>query len=113
MALWITILPMEIKLCCRVLGTATFRNLPQIFPENRGAFFVVLIARSLLKTNNRDSRQLTPWQINVAQATPATPMWRPATNQISMAILEQDEAARKKKGVLESPSAEKMPLEIL
>ena len=40
-------------------------------------------------------------------------MWKPATNSTSMPMLDRDETARKQKGVLESPSAEKMPSEML
>ena len=42
-----------------------------------------------------------------------SPIWNSATNRISKAILAVEDAARNKKGVLESPSAEKIPLDTL
>ncbi len=54
-----------------------------------------------------------PWQIKVAHATPAIPIENTLTNKISTNILAVEEKARKIKGVLESPSAEKIPVAIL
>ena len=57
--------------------------------------------------------QLMPWQISVAQATPATPMENTVTKTTSMMILAVEENARKRNGVLESPRPEKMPVAML
>ena len=54
-----------------------------------------------------------PWQISVAQATPATPMENTVTKITSMMILAVEENARKRNGVLESPRPEKMPVAML
>ena len=65
------------------------------------------------KTTTSASTQLTPWHKNVAHATPATPISNAVTNRISTAMFDVDEQARKINGVLESPSAEKMPVATL
>ena len=49
----------------------------------------------------------------VAQATPATPQPRLATNTKSNTMLMAQEMARKRKGETESPTPWKMPLNIL
>ena len=68
---------------------------------------------SLLNTTMIANIQLTPWQIKVAHATPATPIFRDATKKIFTRIFDVDEIARKINGVLESPSAENIPVAIL
>ncbi len=57
--------------------------------------------------------QLKPWQRKVAHATPATPMPKNFTNRISIRIFAEEDRARNKNGDLESPSAEKIPLDTL
>ena len=51
--------------------------------------------------------------MKVAHATPETPILNPATKSMSAAMFATDEQARKKKGVFESPRAEKIPEAIL
>ena len=107
-------LPTEIKLCCRVLGRAIRTISPRIRPENsRARSPSMRTFASLRSTKYSASTQLTPWHRKVAQAMPATPILKTVTNRISIKILEVEEQARKIKGVLESPMAEKMPSEIL
>ena len=111
---WITRLPTEIKLCCRVLGTAMTRILRRSGREKRGAFFPDSgSVRMRLSTAMTASAQLTPWQRNVAQATPATPMPKADTNSRSMAMFAVEDTARKRKGVRESPRAAKVPVATL
>ena len=81
--------------------------------ENIFGFSSVFILLNRLKTNIRDKMQLTPWQINVAHATPATPILNTVTNTMSMPIFDREEQVRKKKGVFESPRAENIPVAIL
>ena len=109
-----TMLPTEIKLCCKVLGRAMRTISPRMRPENsRARSPSMRILLSLRITKNSASTQLTPWHRKVAQATPATPILKAVTNRISIKMLDSEEQARKMKGVLESPMAEKMPSEIL
>ena len=51
--------------------------------------------------------------MNVAQATPATPILNTVTNKISAPILAIEEQAKKINGVFESPKAEKIPVATL
>ena len=71
------------------------------------------MVRNRRNTTTIASTQLTPWHRKVAQATPATPIWNTVTNRMSTAMLEREDAARKQKGVLESPRAEKIPVATL
>ncbi|CDA67970.1 unknown [Clostridium sp. CAG:510] len=87
--------PKEMKLCCRVLGTAITTISFKSAQLKRGAFSLPSTLRSLLNTTTMASTQLTPWQRKVAQATPATPMLKAFTNQISTAILDKEDTARK------------------
>ena len=96
-----------------MLGTAIKAISLKRVHENTALFSSHLILLSLKNTNMTDNMQLTPWHINVAHATPATPMPKVLTNKISTAILEVDEAARNQNGVFESPSAENIPVDIL
>ena len=113
MTLWMMMLPTEIKLCCKMLGMAMTANRPKWFHEKIFTFPSVGIFAKRRKTTTSASTQLIPWHKNVAQATPATPMLNAVTNRISTAILDVDEQVRKINGVLESPSAEKMPVATL
>ena len=65
------------------------------------------------KTTSTASTQLTPWHRKVAQATPATPILNAVTNRMSIPMFAVEEMARKMNGVLESPSAEKIPVAML
>ena len=106
-------LPTEIKLCCKILGTATLESSPRKCQEKSLGRVSVSILRKRRNTTVIARIQLTPWHRKVAQATPSTPMPRPATNKMSMPILLTEEQAKKRKGVLESPRAEKMPVAML
>ena len=101
------------KLCCKMLGMAMTAKRPKWFHEKTGTLPSVGILEKRRKTTTSASTQLTPWHKNVAQATPATPMSNAVTNRISTAMLDVDEQARKINGVLESPSAEKIPVATL
>ena len=108
-----TMLPTEMKLCCRMLGTAITAMRQNSGKENSALFSSVSTPRRRRSTKSTASTQLTPWQRNVAHATPATPILNAVTNRISMKMLLVEDAARKINGVLESPSAEKMPVATL
>ena len=110
MMLWMTMLPIEMKLCCRMLGTATIINCCRIVLEKMGTVPSVRISYRRRITTQIANTQLTPWHRNVAQATPATPIRNAVTKRISMPMLDSDEAARNQNGVLESPRAEKIPV---
>ena len=60
MTLRITILPTEMKLCCRMLGMATVAILPSSRHENTGAFSGVSNRRNRRRTNIIASTQLPP-----------------------------------------------------
>ena len=96
-----------------MLGMAMTANRPKWFHEKMRTRPSVGSFTKRRKTTTSASTQLTPWHKNVAHATPATPMLNAVTNRISTAMLEVDEHARKINGVLESPSAEKMPVATL
>ena len=113
MTLWMMMLPTEMKLCCRMLGTAMTAKRPRWLHEKTATFPDVGIFANRRNTTTSASTQLTPWQRNVAQATPATPMSNAVTNRMSTAMLDVDEQARKINGVFESPRAEKMPVATL
>ena len=87
--------------------------LPSSRQEKMAARFSVFTPASLRRTTRIARMQLTPWHKKVAHATPATPILKAVTKRISTAMLEVEDAARKMKGVLESPSAEKIPVAIL
>ena len=53
------------------------------------------------------------WHRKVAQATPATPISKAATNSTSTAMFAVEEPARNRNGVRLSPSAVKMPVATL
>lgn len=109
---WMKILPTETKLCCKMLGMA----MRLIFSSRRkekslwgawGSFF------SRSSTAAMAHRQLTPWHRKVAQATPSTPMPPAVTKRMSTPMLLREETIRNRKGVRESPMAEKMPVAML
>ena len=106
-------LPTEIKLCCKMLGTAITVSRRSRGKEKRRLFPLPGIFFSCKATVVRASTQLTPWHRNVAQATPATPILKAVTKRISIPILAREDTARNRKGVLLSPRAEKMPVEML
>ena len=105
--------PIDIKLCCSILGIAIVAMLLNIRKEKARTRSVVFIELSLLRTTMTASMLLIPWQMNVAQATPSTFIPNAVTNRISTPMLIVDDAARKIKGVLESPRAENIPVEML
>ena len=110
---WMRMLPTEIKLCCKMLGTAMTANFRNSGQEKILAVFSVCILPSRRKTTRTASTQLIPWHKKVAQATPATPISKAVTKRMSARILLVEEQARKMKGVRESPRAEKIPVETL
>lgn len=85
--------------------------------ENTAAFPCVSIALRRLNTTTIARTQLTPWHRKVAHATPSTPLVKigesAVTNRMSIPILAREENIRKRKGVLESPRAAKMPVATL
>ena len=96
-----------------MLGTAITVSRLSSGKENTAPFSPLGIFFSRFITASNASAQLTPWQIKVAHATPATPIFSAVTNRMSMPMLEREDTARKIKGVLLSPMAEKMPVAIL
>ena len=107
------IFPIEIKDCCKILGTAILLIFPSIFQENSAALPVVSTEASLLFRVTSASTQATPWARKVAQATPATPQWKTATKSVSSKIFPMEEPIRKYSGVLESPREVKIPVATL
>ena len=101
------------KLCCKMLGTAMAASCRSTRPEKQRTLPCTGIFASRRSTTATASTQLTPWHRKVAQATPATPIRNTVTNRMSTAILAVEEAAKNRKGVRESPRAEKIPLEML
>ncbi len=55
-----TILPMEIKLCCKILGMATTAIFPSSCQENNAILSSVTMPRSLFSTTATANRQLIP-----------------------------------------------------
>ena len=99
--LWMTMLPTEIKLCWRILGTAITEKLPKCCHEKIRTFPSVRILRNLRKTTSSASTQLIPWHRKVAHTTPATPIRNAVTKRISTPMLESEEQARKINGVFD------------
>ena len=113
MTLWIRMLPTEMKLCCKTLGMAMTTNRPSSSPENSTIFPSLGNCLNRRMTTATASTQLMPWHRKVAQATPATPILKAVTNRMSTAMLLKEDTARKIKGVLLSPRAEKTPVAML
>ena len=67
-------LPTEIKLCCKILGTAMRAMRPSIRQENSGCRSGAGTPRSRRNSVHAARTEATPWHKNVAQATPPTPM---------------------------------------
>ena len=111
--LWITIFPNDMKLCCKMLGTAITTSFLNIGKENTAGLSVAFIFEILLNTTIIASSALTPWQINVAHATPAIPKSKAVTNRMSAPIFAVEDMARKINGVFESPRAENIPVATL
>ena len=107
-------MPTEMKLCCKVLGTAMTAIFFSSAAEKIGALPIPAVSvRIRLSTTTIASTQLIPWQMKVAQATPSTPMPKAVTNKTSIPIFAVEDSARKRKGVRESPSAAKVPVATL
>ena len=88
-------LPTEMKLCCKILGTATMAIFFSRGTEKSLGFSLVSMVRNRRNTTITASTQLTPWHRKVAQATPATPILKAVTKRMSTAMLDREEAARK------------------
>ena len=101
------------KLCCKTLGMAMTTNRPSRSPENSTVFPSLGSCFKRRMTTATASTQLMPWHRKVAQATPATPILKAVTNRMSTAMLLKEDTARKIKGVLLSPRAEKTPVAML
>ena len=83
---------------------ATTAIWPSIFQENQTRSPSLGTARTRRATTHRESTQLTPWHRKVAQATPATPISKAATNSTSRPILLRTETIRQYSAVWLSPS---------
>ena len=105
--------PIDIHDCCKILGIATIHNFLNILKENIFTFPSTFILFSLKNKTIKDKTQLNPWHKNVAQATPATPIFNLDTNITSTTILDSEENTRNINGVSVSPKAEYIPVEIL
>ena len=92
---WIMMLPTEMKLCCKMLGMAMMAIFFRMGKEKNSPLPSWGMVASRRNTKISASTQLTPWHRKVAQATPATPIWKAVTKRISTAMLEVEEAARK------------------
>ena len=95
-----------------MLGTATFVILSNILPEKNLGFSLLILCiffSNAIKAKMPD----TPCAMNVAQATPATPIFIGPANIKSSAILVREEKIKKYNGVFESPRAVKTAVLIL
>ena len=101
------------ELCWRMLGTAMTASCRKTGLEKRDAGPSLGSNLRRLNTVSTASAMLTVWHRKVAQATPSTPMPKAVTNSVSTSMLAVEDAARNKKGVRESPSAENMPVATL
>lgn len=111
MMVWTSMLPTLTKLCCRIEGIARYMNLRNILLSNSFPFAWPFVIEDILFTSTAFARmQLTPWQMNVAHATPSTPIEKAVTKSISMKMFAVEEMARNTNGVLLSPRAEKTPV---
>ena len=111
--LCMTMLPTDTKPCCNILGMATLANSPSISLENTRCFSSERSFFSLKTSTAFATTQLMPWQMNVAHATPATPMENTVTKSMSTNMLATDETASRMNGVTESPRAAKTPVAML
>ena len=110
---WMKIFPTEMKLCCRMLGTAIRLMRPSMFQENSSTRPCVSIDESRFLRAFSASIQAMPCAMKVAQATPATSQWKTATKIRSSTIFPREEPIRKYRGVLESPMELKIPVATL
>ena len=99
-----SIMPMEMMDCCRMEGSAIFVISESSFLSKR-AVFPQSRFRSTYRNTRKDSTAEMPWAIKVAQATPATPIWKYFTKMKSSPMLKREENIRKHKGILDFPRA--------
>ncbi len=105
--------PTEINDCCKMLGMAMAAIFFSSGQEKSGILPETVMFVRRFKTRATEKIQIIPCQRKVANATPAMPMENVCTKRMSTKILAVEDTARKRKGVLESPNAEKMPVAIL
>ena len=106
--------PTETNDCWRIEGIATFVICERIVHENRGAFSLFSpIFLSLMMRAATARMLLTPWQMNVAHATPSTPIPNAVTKSMSAPIFAVDDIARNINGVRLSPIAVNIPVAML
>lgn len=110
---WMTMLPMEMKLCCKMLGTATAAMRLSSGQEKRAAFSAVSIFLNRRSTKIRARTQLTPWHRKGGPGHAVHPHAQSGDEQDVHRDVGQGGGARKKNEVLESPRAEKMPVATL
>ena len=108
MRTWMTRLPTETKLFCKMTGMARRSSVFKSVPEKTGAFSPLAMPRIRRNTKKRVRTHAAPCAMKVAHATPATPQGFTITQ--SRKMFASEEPTRKRKGVLLSPSAEKMPV---
>ena len=77
--LCIKMFPTDTKLCCSVEGMATDKKSFKRGKEKKGALLYPSTSLSLFATTTSANTHDIPWQMKVAQATPATPIFNPAT----------------------------------
>ena len=116
MTLWMMMLPTEMKLCCKMLGTAMTANRAQQIARRTAA-------RLPLRLDSCFKRRMTTATAeHAADALAQERRPRHARHAHLEGCNEQDihgnvaqveDTARKMNGVLESPSAEKMPVATL
>ena len=107
---WTMMFPTLTKLCWSIEGTATIRKRRNICASKSGASPAGTVTFNLLTIAMHAAMHETPWHMNVAQATPSTPIPKAVTKSISANIFAVLETARKMKGVRLSPIAVNIPV---
>ena len=93
--------------CWIMVGIATFTICFRSTPSKSG--YAPVPKDFIFRTRKPNERKAEiPWAINVAQATPGTPICSFATKYKSRAMFSKEENIKKSKGFLESPRALKM-----
>ncbi len=106
---WIIIMAKEKMAWVRPLGRPSCTSFFTKSPLGRRVWRFTVSTSFMRISRHRHSAPETAWAIMVAQATPATPIWKPATNQMSSMMLSTQATMRKIRGMMESPRPRRMP----
>ena len=87
------------------MGMPMRQRVRQVRPSSRRSSGVMWRMGKRLTIKARQARPDTPWEMTVARAAPATPVWQYRIRSRSRAIFSTEEMARKYTGVLLSPRA--------